>query len=256
MVRSPWSYVGIIGNADGRQRIQWRNGDTDTNGSRLPQNDVGLMLSTNTVAVAGPGGLNRSGVADLHLIDDGIGNTLATATPLPLVGNAIDVNSPLSKGVIVPLSESNPNPIGVSSYTQDWFSFFTNGLDAISLTLVNGTDFLVPGVTDAPLGAGNLRSTLSVYDSLGVLVGVGLEDSSTLFASYNSLLGAGTYYAQINSFGGHDQDTSINNYNPSQYYDMGVFYLTGSGFDVVPEPSSLVLVSLAIVSISLRRRRR
>lgn len=241
---TPGTYVAIIGNASDRQRVAWRVGDTSQD-TQTVVNDVQRMLAQNTVANGGPG------AADLHLIDDGIGHTRPTATQLPLVGSVIDVASNLSKGVIVPVSEANPNPIGAANYTQDWFSFFTNGGDAINLTVTNSTSFLTPGVAD---GVGTLRSTLSIYDSLGSLVSSGVEDASTLLVNYSSLLGAGTYYAQINSFGGHEQISPM--FNAAQYYDMGAFFLTGSGFDTVPEPATFVLFALAIVSIHIQRRNR
>lgn len=248
----PGTYVPIIGQADGKQRIAWRVGQTHPNNVLTTQNDVGTQLSINTAAMATAAG--RTGGADLHLVDSGIGHTLPTATPIPLFGSDVDVSSSLSKGIIVPLSESNPNPIGVSNYTQDWFSFFTDGGDAISLSLTNGTSFLVPGVADADLGAGNLRSQVSIYDALGTLIGSGTEDASTLFSSYSSLLSAGTYYAQILSFGGHEQVNAA--YNPAQYFDMGAYFLTGTGFDLVPEPTSIAFLGLGMITLVRRSRTR
>lgn len=241
---TPGTYVPIIGNASDRQRVTWRVGDTSQD-TQTVVNDVQRMLAQNTVANGGPG------AADLHLINDGIGHTLLTATPLPLVGGVIDVTSSLSKGVIVPLSETDPNPIGAGNYTQDWFSFFSDGGDAINLTVTNSTSFLTPGVAD---GVGTLRSTVSIYNSLGSLIGSGVEDASTLLVNYSSVLGPGAYYAQINSYGGHEQISPM--FNAAQYFDMGAFFLTGSGFDLVPEPTTLVLVGLAMVSIHVRRRSR
>ncbi|QDU87516.1 PEP-CTERM motif protein [Pirellulimonas nuda] len=241
----PGTYVPIIGQASDRQRVTWRVGDTHPDDVQTVQNDVQLMLSIN---VAGNG---RAGAVNLHLIDDGIGHSLGAATELPLVGSVIDVTSSSSKGVIVPLSEANPAPIGASNYTEDWFSFYTDGGDAISLTVNNSTDFLTAGVAD---GVGTLRSTLMVFDAMGTMVGMGMEDVSTLFVSYSELLGAGSYFAKVGSFGGHEQDSSA--FNAAQYFDMGAFFLTGSGFDVaaVPEPGTLVL--LAVGGLALVRRRR
>lgn len=239
---TPGTYVPIIGNASDRQRVAWRVGDT-TQDQHTVVNDVQRMLNQNTVANG------RPGAVDLHLLDDGIGHTRFTATSLPLVGGVIDVMSSSSKGFIVPVSESNPEPMGAANYTQDWFSFFSDGVNPISLKVTDSTSYLTPGVAD---GVGTLRSTLSIYDAMGGLVGTGIEDASTLFVNFNSLLGAGAYYAQVNSYGGHQQIAP--EFNPAQYFDMGAYFLTGSGF-AVPEPSTLVVLVGMVMMAALRRSR-
>ncbi len=237
---TPGTYVAIIGNADARQRIAWRVGDTDQNGVRTPINDIQSMLATDNVSNG------RAGTANLHLVDDGIGHSRDTATPLAITGNTVDFN--LAQGVIVPNSETTPVASGFTNYTQDWFSFNSTG-SPITLTANDGTEFLTPGVAD---GAGTLRSTLDIYNAAGLIVGTAIEDASTLFETYTGTLPLGTYYANIDSFGGHVQDAPA--FNAATYYDTGAFFLTGSGFAAVPEPASLGLVLISGIFCARRRR--
>ena len=237
------SYVPIIGQAAGKQRVTWRVGDTGgPTDTRTPINDIQSMLSINNVSNG------RTGTANLHLVNDGIGHTLATATPLPVIGDL--VNFSLATGVIVPNSESNPLAIGAGNYAQDWFSFTLASSAMITLTANNGTQFLTAGVAD---GVGTLRSTLSIYDGNGLSIGTAIEDSSTLFETFMGNLTAGTYYAKVGSFGGHEQIAPA--FNSAQYFDRGAYFLTGSGFAaVVPEPGTMILLGAG--SILLFRRRR
>lgn len=247
------SYVAIIGQADGRQRVGWRVGDASGDNGAFVQNDVAAMLSTSSVLGSG-----RAGAVDLAYVDDGIGGSMGFATPLPLSGNVIDVSSSNGKGVIVPLS-NNPDPLGDANYTENWHSFYSDGGDAISLTVYNGTDFLTPGVSDL-LGvesqAGMLRSVLSIFDSGGILVGMGVEDATTLFSSFTNLLSAGDYFARVTSYGGHLQDSP--DYNSASYFDMGAYFLAGSGFDtfMIPEPTTAMLLVLSIGLATFRRASR
>lgn len=228
------NYVATMGNASDRQRVAWRVGSTHNGDSQFVQNDVMTILANDGAAIA----------------DSGIGHTFATATAIPLAGSVIDVNNPLHRGVISPNSASNPDPIGVDNYTKDVFSFVTDGSNPISLILHDGDDFLTPGVADNGL---TLRGALSIFDSSYSLVASAVEDSSTLFQTYTGLLGAGTYYAQITSFGGHEEVT--NDYLAAQYYDMGGYFLTGSGFVAVPEPASIMLFAIGSIGLMARRRR-
>ncbi len=236
------SYVAIIGNADGRQRITWRVGDTHPNDIQTIQNDVKTMLTVNTVA------MGQAGAVDLHLVNDGIGHTLATATLLPVVGDFVDFN--LATGVIVPNSEANPLALGAGNYTKDWFTFTLGTASSIVLTANDGTQFLTPGVAD---GIGTLRSTLTIYDGNGLSIGAAVEDASTLFETFMGNLAAGTYYAEIGSFGGHAQISPT--FNDAQYFDMGAYFLTGSGFASVPEPGTAFLLVMGILGFAARRRR-
>ena len=159
--------------------------------------------------------------------------------------------SPLHRGWISPASSASPTPINASNYTTDVFTFLSDGVTPISLTCNDGDDFLSAGTADNGL---TLRSVLTIYDSAFNQVAIATEDASTLFETYSGLLGAGTYYAKVTSFGGHNEVTAL--YNPAQYYDVGGYFITGSGLATVavPEPASLCL--LTIGGIALLRRRR
>ena len=238
---TPGTYVAIIGNASDRQRVAWRVGDTSQDGQTVV-NDVKRMLAVNTAAVG-------NGAANLHLINAGIGHSLATATPLPIIGDNVDFN--IATGVIVPLSESNPLALGANNYTKDYFTFTLQSTALISLTANNGTQFLTAGVAD---GVGTLRSKLSIYNFGGSVIGTALEDASTLFETFSGTLSAGTYYAEIASFGGHEQISPA--FNAAQYFDMGAYFVTGTGFaNAVPEPGTFGLL-IAGSAMVLRRRRR
>ncbi len=231
------TYSPIMGAGYYTQRTTWRKGDSPAGGALHTQNDVKTLLSN-----TGMGGF----------VEDGIGHTRQTATPLPLIGSTVDYS--LAQGVIVPVSTNNPDPIGVDKYTRDWFSFLSNGTTAITLTANNGDDLITPGVA-AP-GA-TLRSTLKIYDSLGALVGTATEAASTMAETFAGLLPAGTYYAEVASYGGHTQtlpNPAGGFFNTTYYYDMGSFFLTGSGF-AVPEPMTMLILSLGSL-LMIRHRRR
>jgi hypothetical protein len=217
----------IMGNSYYSQRGEWRLDST--------QNDVIDLLSN-----SGIGGY----------VNDGIGHSLATATPLPLNGTSI--NYAVAKGIITPTSTSNPQPIGESNYMSDYFLFRTNG-GQITLKVNDGTEFLNPGTADP--GA-MLRSSLTILNSSGTVVGTGSESLSTLSTTYSGTLPAGNYYAKIASHGGDTQQVS--DFNTVWYYEMGSFFLTGSGFTaLVPEPGTCVmLLTVVFVGIGVFRRTR
>lgn len=243
------TYIPIIGDANNRQRIAWRIGTNDIQnnaGVYQQQNDLKVMLATDNAATATSKG--RSGGADLHFIEDGKGHSLPTAQALPLVGGTVDFTQ--AKGVIVPLSESDPQAMGAANYTQDWYSFLSDGVNPISLSATDSTDFLVPGVADS---AGTLNSTLGIFSFNGSLVANSTEDLTTLIDTYTGTLPAGLYYAAVGSFGGHQQINAAN-YDPAYYFDTGAYFLTGTGFALAPEPTSMLFLAVAAYGVMGRRR--
>jgi hypothetical protein len=220
-------YAPIMGAAYYSSRGAWRLGDANNSQDGHTQNDVSLLLTN-----YGIGGY----------VNDAIGHTLATATPMPLLGS--NVNAALAKGIITPLSVTSPTPIGASNYSSDFFVFHSNG-GPISLTVNDGSEFLNPGTADP--GA-MLRSTLTILNGLGMAVGTATEASSTLSETYSGTLPAGDYYAKIASYGGKTQTISVpfsGSYNTTYYYDIGSYFLTGSGLYPVPEPGTCVLLAAA-----------
>jgi autotransporter-associated beta strand protein len=208
------TYAPIMGAAYYTQRGAWRVGDSNNGSSNHIQNDVSVLLGNNNI-----GGF----------VEDGIGHSLATATLMPLSGSTI--NAALAKGIITPASTAAPTPIGASNYTTDFFRFYTSG-GPISLVARDGSEFLTVGAADP--GA-TLRSTLKILDPSGTIVGSATEAASTLSETYSGTLSAGWYYAQIASYGGHSQ--TLGSYNTTSYFDMGSYFLTGSGFSL-PGPST------------------
>ena len=225
------AYAPIMGNPYGGARGAWRVGDSTNGNANHSQNDL-------TVLAANPG---LGGY-----VADGIGHTRLAATPLPLLGGAVDAS--VAKGVIVPLSSTDPNPIGAGNYTSDVFSFHSVGT-LFTLTVNDGSEFLTTGIADP--GA-TLRSTLSILDSAGNVVAAGIEAASTFSESYSGILSSGDYFAVIASYGGETQ--TLAGYNTTQYYDMGSYFLTGSGFATVPEPGIMLLGVMALGLIARRRR--
>lgn len=228
------TYAPIMGNSYGTVRGAWRMGDASDGSAHFLQNDPAVIAAN-----PGLGGY----------IDDGIGHTLQTATPLPLLGNLVDVSA--AQGVIVPLSTTNPDPIGAANYSSDFLSFHTDGTP-VTLTLNNGSEFLVAGVADP--GA-TLRSSLTILDGAGNFVAAGIEASSTLSVTFAGTLDAGDYFAVISSYGGATQTLSSagTTYNLTEYYDMGSYFLSGSGF-AVPEPGILLLGAMGVMVLARRRR--
>jgi hypothetical protein len=228
------TYAPIMGAAYYTQRGAWRVGDASGAPNHY-QNDI--------VAILGNSGMGG-------FIEDGIGHTMATATPLPLNGTSVNYN--LAKGIIEPASTSNPQPIGVSNYTTDYFQFRSNGTTPISLTVNDGSEFLTPGVADP--GA-MLRSTLKILNSSGTVVVTANEAASTLSETFTGFLPAGVYYAQIASYGGKTQ--ALSGYNASYFYDMGSYFVTGSGLFTVPEPATwAMLASVVCFGVVVRRWRK
>ncbi len=172
-------------------------------------------------------------------INDGIGHTLASATPLPKIGSSVDFN--LAKGVIVPASSTNPVAEGSANYKSDFWSFTTPG-GLISLTANSGEEFITPGTADP--GA-TLKTLLTLYNSDGTVVAV--SPTTTLSETISTTLAAGTYYASVTAVG----DAIDNTYAERDFFDQGPFFLTGT----VPEPSAIGIALCGIFPMLLRRRR-
>jgi hypothetical protein len=225
----------IMGNSYETQRGTWRTGSAHSNstGLKIQQNDVLELLGNNGI---GP------------LMDDGIGHVLASATPLPKLGNVID--SAAAKGFIVPASSTAPNPIGVNNYTTDFFSFSTSGGN-VTINLLAGRSTITPGFADP--GA-TLDGSLAILDASGnVLFNAA---TANLNETLNVNLPGGNYFIRVNSAGG--RTITSPGAEPAQYFDMGSYFLTG--FIAVPEPTTIALLSLAgfaaVAGVYRVRRRR
>ena len=147
----------------------------------------------------------------------------------------------------MPKASTGYSAVGEDSYTKDYFAFQSAG-GALSLTANDGTEFLQAGVADP--GA-TMRSVLRILDINGAVLGTSTENSTTLIHTWNGNLAAGTYFAQVVSYGAY-----VSSYEPnSQYFNMGGYFLSGSGFAAVPEPTTIVAL-LAGVGILLRKRKK
>jgi hypothetical protein len=224
------SYAPIMGVSYYAQRGLWRSGNADQgdpNGP-TPQNDPQVIFANQNMTIT----------------SDGIGQTRLTATLLPVAGSNIDYTQ--AKGVIVPADQANPNPIGVSNYTSDYFSFSSTGGN-MNVTLYDSAERLTPGTPDP---GGTLSSTLTLLDSDGNVITTVGTNYSTMSENITRSIPAGLFYLQVASTGGEIPATDSTN---PQYYDMGDFFMTG--FVPAPEPTSLMLTSFAASFLLLRRRR-
>lgn len=223
-----------IGVAYSATRSVWRVGRINTNVNTI-QNDV-LSIITNNPALNG-------------YINDGIGRTLGTATPLPMTGGSINFSA--ATGVIVPVSTSNPNPIGESNYLSEYFSFFTTGGNT-TINLKAGRQALVPGTSDPDA---SLDGTLRILDNVGGLVAE--AKTASLSETININLAAGNYYIQVSSAGGQQASLGpAGTWAPAQFFDVGSYFLTG--IIPVPEPATVILFGASGLGVGiwwLRRRR-
>jgi hypothetical protein len=209
-----------MGVAYSAARSVWRLGKT---GGSTTHNDPLRIIANNP----GMGGF----------IDDGIGRTLGTATPLPLIGSQIDFS--IARGIIVPVSSSNPQPMGVDNYTRGFFSFTTaGGLNTITVNA--GGQWITPGVADP--GA-SLDATLRILDASGNQVAI--ADTPSLSETLSLNLPGGNYFIEVSSAGGKAASLGPNGtWDPAFFYDMGSYFLTG--VIAIPEPSALALLLLAL----------
>lgn len=226
--QGPGSFAPIMGASYSAQRGLWRLGNAYDGSNVFTQNDPQVI----------------AGNPNMTVVDDGNGHTQITAMPLPLNGTAVNFNA--AKGVIVPASSTNPNPIGVPNYTTDFFSFASTG-GTLNVTLFDGGERITPGTPDP---GGTLNSTLILLDSTGHILASAPTNPSTLSENITQSLAPGLFYLQVASAGG--QTSTFD--SSAQYYDMGDFFL--SGVVPAPEPTSLTLSALGAAFLLLRRRRR
>jgi hypothetical protein len=221
------SYAPIMGISYYSQRGTWRQGRAGEN-----DNDVAVLMSN----------LNMGSI-----LDSGKGHSLVTATPLQILGNG-EVNTALSKSWIMPKAETGFSASGEDSYTKDFYSFQAAG-GSISLTAHDGTSFLQDGVADP--GA-TMRCVLRILDQNGNILGTSSEDSTTLRHTWSGNLAAGRYFAQVVSYGAY-----VSSHEPdSRYFNMGGYFLSGSGFATVPEPGSMLALLTGVLCVYSRKSRK
>ncbi|HMP03990.1 MAG TPA: PEP-CTERM sorting domain-containing protein [Gemmatales bacterium] len=219
-----------MGVAYSAARSVWRLGKTGTN---TTHNDPQRIIASNS----GMGGF----------VNDGIGRTLATATPLPLIGDKVDFSA--ARGIIVPVSSSNPQPMGVNNYHRAFFSFHTAG-GMNTFTVHAGGQWITPGVADP--GA-SLDATLRILDSTGAQVAI--SDTPSLSETLTLFLTGGDYYLEVSSAGGKAASLGPNGtWDPAFLYDMGSYFITGTVS--IPEPSSIALLGLALAGAGFGYLRR
>ena len=221
----PGTFSPVMGNSYFVQRGLWRFGRSTATAT---QNDVRTLCSNS--------GLSK-------FVKDPIGHTIATATPLPIDGDAIVAG--LATGVIVPTTSATASPLGTSQYTSDYFEFATNG-SPLTLTLNAGAQRLGTGVADP--GA-TLSGTLTILDAAGTTLAIGEDSADTLASTFVGTLPAGTYYARVGSNGGFASTFD----ESAAYYSMGSYFLTGSGFTAVPEPAMAAVFAVGVMLLARRR---
>lgn len=219
------SKAPIMGNSYSAERGLWKIGPSHiNNGGPTNQNDPSKIMSSN------------SGL--LPWINDGIGHTLQTATPLPLNGLAVDFN--LAKGVIVPTTSFPSSTAGSANYTSDYWSFST-GAGLVTLSVNAGRQSINPGFSDP--GA-MLDASLPILDTAGTVLHTSATSALSQALSVN--LAAGNYVARVYSAG---DPLSLN------FYDMGSYFLKGT-VAAVPEPTAVVLILVVVCSAVLCTRQR
>lgn len=221
-----------LGTGNAQNRIVWAVGRVNTNVNNI-QNDA-LRIIQNS----GMGGF----------VNDGIGRTLDTATPLVLNGNSID--SLANQGVIVPVSTTAPDPIGVDNYTKGYFSFTTVTAGINTITVNAGTQWITTGVPDPHQ---SLDATLRLFDAAGNQIA--FSATSSLSETISTFLNPGNYVIEVSSAGGKFASRGPNgDWDQKLFYDMGSYFLTGNIL-AIPEPGGFTFVVLLSL-LAMRRRNR
>jgi Bacterial pre-peptidase C-terminal domain/PEP-CTERM motif len=224
----------FIGVGYSATRNTWRVGRISTNVNVI-QNDPLAIMTRN------PG---------IGLFNDGIGRTQGTATTLSFLGTGASIDYNLARGIIVPASANNPNPIGANNYTFGYYRFTTTG-GLNSITVNAGNQFITPGVADPDA---TLDATLRLLDINGSQVAV--SNTASLSETISMNLAAGTYFIEVSSAGGKAGSLGpAGTWDASSYYDMGSYFLTG--FIAVPEPTTIAFMGVSIIGAGLvwyRRR--
>jgi len=227
------SLAPIMGVGYSASRNAWRTGRVSTN-TGVIQNDPGRILASN------PG---------MGLFNDGIGRTLATATSLSLI-NGTEIDFSQARGVIVPLSTTNPQAIGSDNYTKGFFSFQTGGGEAW-FTVNAGSQWIQAGVADP---GRTLDATLRLLDANGNVLAT--ADTPNLSETISMELSAGSYFLEVSSAGGKFASLGPNgNWASASFFDMGSYFLTGNIGSAIPEPSSVALLTAILVGLCCQRRR-
>lgn len=226
----PTARAPIMGEPYQATRALWRTGDATAfpdgvTPTKIFQNDIQTLMTN-----SGIGGY----------VDSGKGHTQGTATPMPLTGTSIDFNA--AKGVITPVSTSNPNPIGEANYTTDFYSITVGPEGAtVAVTLHSGRSTLTPGTADP--GA-TLDATLRLLNASGGMMQTSNSGTFTETITVNNLT-EGTYFFQIVSAGGFT-DTASNN---AMYFDVGSYFLTGT---IAPVPEPWLVLLAGAIGLGLR----
>lgn len=160
---------------------------------------------------------------------------------MPLSGDSI--NFTLAKGVIVPLSVANPNPIGAENYTADFWSFHTSG-GAVSITANAGRSTVT---ADMPDPGATLNTMLNIFNSSDRLVAASAQSADILSKTLSLSLAAGNYIAEVMNTG-NATDTS---YTTRNFFDMGSYFLSGT--IPVPEPAALGIFALGGLVLLLKK---
>ena len=228
----PGSFSPIMGRFNG-QRGTFRNG------TKLDDSAPGGFSLQNDVAVI-------NNLPDMRAVDDGVSHDLSRPTPIVLSGSSIGPRG--ASGYLKPVDFLNPDPMGVDSYTKDYFSFGSNG-GPLTIKLTAGSSFFAANANDY---GETFEGLLKIFNLDGTLVATTVLSADTYSATFSGTLAAGAYVAEVSDIGGYQSTYDAT----AQYYTMGAYFLNGSGLTAVPEPASLAAFAIALTVVRRRRRAR